>query len=111
VIKVPTDDRGVKRITFRIVAAILVIFVVATPALAQKDPFRPLVSEGETAPQGTTGEEPSASPAAPAATEPTTDGSGLARTGAEASDWVPLALILVLVGAAVLVLDRYRRVA
>jgi hypothetical protein len=110
---VPADHRGVKRITFFVFVASFVVLGVATPALGQKDPFKPLITEevpaGQTVTQ--TGQQPAASPAAPAPVDTSTEGAGLARTGIQADGWVPIALVLLLVGAAVLVLDRYRRLA
>jgi hypothetical protein len=107
----------VKRTATITVLSLLVVLGAAAPAMAQKDPFKPLVVDEGPVPEQVEpgrvltgpGAASPAAPAAPAADE--TDGAGLARTGIEADRWAPLALILLLVGAAVLVLERYRRLA
>ena len=105
-----------KRIGIIAVVSLLVLIAATVPAMAQKDPFKPLVvDEGPVPEQVVPGQVISgpgaASPAAPAPAADETDGAGLARTGVQADRWGPVALILLLVGAAALVFERYRRLA
>jgi LPXTG-motif cell wall-anchored protein len=92
-----------------VVLVCLAVLMLAAPhALAQKDPFDPLISEGSTttgttdtsAPTDTTiGTTTSIDPEAPA-DEPMPD------TGGDPSNWIGLAVLAIALGAGLLMLGR-----
>jgi hypothetical protein len=88
--------------------ALMVTLLGAAPALAQRDPFRPLVTEEEvTTETGTT-----TTTTTVVTTEPTrSTATSLTPTGISADVWIAAALLLFLVGSGFLVLDRYRQLA
>lgn len=97
-----------RRVAVLVLLALTATTLSATPALAQKDPFRPLVTEEEVTTQtGTT-----TTTTTEVTTEPTRSTAiSLSPTGFSAGVWMVVALLLFLVGSGFLVLDRYRQLA
>jgi LPXTG-motif cell wall-anchored protein len=92
-----------------VLALCICILLVAIPgvALAQKDPFRPLVRPpSSSAPStGSGGSVPATAPAS------SPSGAQLPQTGIDADLWSQLAALLILMGAGLLAADRFRRTA
>jgi LPXTG-motif cell wall-anchored protein len=91
-----------------ILALCICILLVAIPgvALAQKDPFRPLVRPpSSSAPSTGSGSAPATAPAS------SPSGAQLPQTGIDADLWSQLAALLILIGAGFLAADRFRRTA
>lgn len=87
-----------------LIAAILAVFVV--PAFA-KDPFVPLVR-----PATTTGGAGGGSPATGSAPVTTSTGPALPQTGIDNLDvWLAASAELILMGAALIAFDRFRKLA
>lgn len=99
-----------RRITALALMAMTCVALMATPALAQRDPFDPLIDPnapttttttttgGTTTTTGTTGGSQVFQP---------TDGSdALANTGADVAPWMAIAYSLIVVGAGALALAR-----
>jgi hypothetical protein len=77
-------------------AVILAIVVWASPAFAQRDPFRPVVAPGATTAPAT-GSGTVSQPAAPA--PPPVRSETLSNTGSDVAQWVTVGIGLMLVGA------------
>jgi len=89
-------------------AGALLVMIFAAPALAQRDPFDPLVTEKSTSTVDDTG-----SPAGPPGTNPSTnenqpdtDPGALPATGSDITGWLAASYLLVAVGAAAVVLAK-----
>jgi hypothetical protein len=99
----------VRKTIAAVVAALVTVLLLAAPALALKDPFKPIVD-----PQAETG-----ATTAPGSTidEPAVTGDenpfseGMPNTGADTASWMVLAYVLLVGGAAALVLAWTRRPA
>jgi LPXTG-motif cell wall-anchored protein len=84
--------------------------IAAAPAVAQRDPFDPLVSTGSTttADTGTTttSSDTQADTTTQTTTESTVEENSLPNTGSRMTPWLALAYVLVTVGAGLLVLSK-----
>lgn len=99
-----------RRIAAAAVLAVAVTILVGAPALATKDPFKPLVTSEQAATATTTGATTTTTttaqdPAAP--TEPLSE--SVPNTGADVATWLVVAYGLVAAGAGALVLARTLR--
>ena len=82
------------------------LVLVATPALAQRDPFEPLIDpNASTVGTGGTTTDPGTSD--PATTfEPVNGSEVLANTGSDVSPWLAIAYSLIALGAGAVVIAR-----
>jgi hypothetical protein len=87
------------------VCVIGILNALAVPALAQRDPFDPLVtqSSGDTT---TTAPDTSGSTNDSEPTDPAVDDSSLAATGSTPTPWFAIAYVLIAVGAGLVVMGR-----
>ena len=86
-----------------VVATVAVVLVTAAPALAQKDPFDPLVTEADVTGGETTGateEDDAGAVDQPAGRE------SLPNTGADTTSWLGVALALMAAGAGIVAAVR-----
>jgi hypothetical protein len=85
------------------VCVVGILNALAAPALAQRDPFDPLVTEntGDT----TTAPE-SSGDTNDAETDPVVEDSSLAATGSNSTAWFAIAYVLIAVGAGLVIMGR-----
>lgn len=98
-----------RKVAVAIVLAVALTILVGAPALATKDPFKPLVTSEQAATTTTTGATTTTTtaqePAAP--TQPLSE--SVPNTGADVATWLVVAYGLVAAGAGALVLARTLR--
>lgn len=83
----------------------LCLGLAAAPALAQKDPFDPVIDPNAASTGSTTGTI-STTPGDSTVVQPAVGSEGLANTGADVTPWLAVAYGLVVLGGGVLVLAR-----
>ena len=95
--------------------AILGLPILAGPASASRDPFRPLVSSTTAPSSGSTTTSSSQTTAGgtsgSSSTTPAQPVDGTPNTGFDASEWLVLALTLILIGGGLFVIERLLRPA
>lgn len=104
-----------KRILGVALTALALLLVVAAPALAQRDPFDPVVDltvdtsgAGATDPDGTTGDG-TGDPTSPS--NPDARADVFPNTGADTTGWLAIAYVLLASGGALVVFSRTMKAA
>lgn len=87
---------------------VLALLALIAPAVTAKDPFKPLVNPGTTSGTTTGG---TTTVVTPSTSTSGVSGIALPTTGMEAELYLSIAVLLMLVGAIFLSLDRYLRLA
>jgi hypothetical protein len=102
---------AIPKVIAAVITALVAVVLMSAPALALKDPFKPLVDpQAETGSTSGTGTGSTIDePAVPADENPFSE--GMPNTGADTRSWMVLAYVLVVAGAAALVLAWARRPA
>lgn len=96
-----------RKMTIIVGLALLVLTLMAAPALAQKDPFHPVIDPdaGTTVVTDPAAGEQVSTPELP----PNVGSDSLAETGMDVSPWLAIAYTLILVGTGSVVIARMSR--
>jgi LPXTG-motif cell wall-anchored protein len=101
--------KGMRRFAIMLVCIAAILWVAAMPALAQKNPFEPLITEGDTTtqPDGdtTTTDTTDTTTTTTTDTQPSED-EPLPNTGADPGRWIGLAALAISLGVGLLILAR-----
>jgi hypothetical protein len=91
-----------------VVLALVCLLLLAGPALAQKDPFNPVIDPNAGTGTTTTGTTTTGTVTTGDPTEPV-GSEGLANTGADVEPWLVVAYGLVVLGGAAVIIARLQR--